>query len=105
MDEAVGRAVLRRVFESAGLQITEDYSLGIDPSCRVGYEYLTAEAGDRVAVTPELVAMLEERMRAGDFFVLLVDEREIADERTLARAGERFLAELRARGRLERPVP
>jgi hypothetical protein len=108
MSESEGRAVLKDRFEAAGLEIDEDQRLtgegydfvadGYDAARRVGYEYVTTEAGDRVELPPAAIAALERDMAAGKLVLLLVDERDVAGEDDLAAAAERFLAELRARG-------
>ena len=108
MTESEGRAVLRSRFEAAGLAIDEDQRLtgegydfvadGYDAGRRVGYEYITTEAGDRVELPPAAVAALERDMAEGKLVLLLVDERDVEDENDLAAAAERFLGELRARG-------
>jgi hypothetical protein len=110
MNERDGAALLKGVFEAAGLAIEDDYPFaegdvrvsldGFDPARRVGYEYITTEAGDREEVTPEVVAELEARMRRGELFVLLVDERDVTDEASLRFAAEGFLAALRKQGKL-----
>jgi len=108
--EAEGRAVLRRCFEARGLTITEDYRLhddgvpitldGYDPSRRIGYEYITTEAGDRIEVTPAVIAELERRMVAGTLAVLLVDELDVAVARDLEAGAAAFLDEVARRGLL-----
>lgn len=110
MREAEGRAVLRRCFEARGLTVNEDHRLhdegvaitldGYDPSRRVGYEFITTEAGDRDEVTTEVTIELERRMTAGQIAVFLVDEHDVDDEEALAAAAERFLDEAARRGLL-----
>ena len=110
MREADGRAVLRRCFEARGLTVTEDHRLhedgvpitldGFDPSRRVGYEFITTEAGDRDEVTTEVVVELERRMTAGQIAVFLVDEHDVDDEAALEAAAGRFLDEAARRGLL-----
>jgi hypothetical protein len=106
--EEEGRAVIKRCFEACGLEVVVDYPLhdvglpvvldGYDPMRRVGYEYITSEAGDRLELTPVVVAELERRVAAGAFAVLLVDERDVRDEAELEAATRRFLDEARKRG-------
>ena len=106
MTEEAGRNILKQVFERAGLAITEDFALadlqirldGYDPARRIGYEFLTSEAGDRAEVSPPVVVELEARMRRGELAVLLIDEADVGDEADLARGAEQFLATLRQRG-------
>ncbi|MGE0712174.1 MAG: hypothetical protein AB7N76_29805 [Planctomycetota bacterium] len=100
LTEAEGCALLRVRFQEAGYAIQEHAPFeeggvrveldGFDPAARVGYEYLTTEAGDREEFTPEVVGALEARMRAGELFLLLVDEQDV-DARGLSLAAERFL--------------
>jgi len=99
--EKEGCEILRRCFTEAGLVIQDGYPLdaegivvnldGFDPARRVGYEYITTEAGDRADVTPDVVAALDERMEKGDLFVLLIDEEDVRDEASLRKAAARFL--------------
>ena len=108
MRERDGCALLKQRFEAAGYAIQEGYRLdevgihieldGFDPARRVGYEYVTAEAGDPWEVTPAVVDRLGERMERGELYVLVVDEVEAADADTLAFAADRFLERLRSLG-------
>jgi hypothetical protein len=101
MTETEGCAVLRGRFEAAGLKIVERFPFdepglqlkldGFDPLRRVGYEYVTTEAGDRAEVTPPVLSALEERNRSGDLKILLVDEADIASPEELAWIADRFL--------------
>src|SRR5262249_2821835 len=73
LTEKEGRAVLRARFEAAGLTIEEDFALddppitldGWDATRRVGYEFLTTEAGDRDEITWQALEALELRMGFG----------------------------------------
>ncbi len=110
MDERAGRAVLRARFEAAGLGIVEDHRLevdghvlvadGYDPARGIGYEYLTREAGDHDELAAPVVAALEAHARAGDLVLLLIDETDVGGPDELGAIADRFLGELRARGRL-----
>lgn len=107
MDERQGRALLRERFNAAGLTIREDYPFqegdvafsmdGYDPVARVGYEYVTTEAGDRQELTPAILTGLEALLREGRVQVLLIDEADVEGPATLARAADRFLGEARRR--------
>ena len=107
MTEQDGGALLKEAFEQAGLTIAEDYRLdedglsvvldGFDAGRRVGYEFITTEAGDRAEFGPEVLARLEARIGRGELFLLLLDEREV-DEAGLRFAADRFLARLREDG-------
>lgn len=110
MTEADGCALLLRAFTSKGLAIQERFAFredgveveldGWDPARRVGYEYITTEAGDRFEFTADTIAKLEARMANGELYVLLVDEHDAEGEPALAAAAEGFLAELAKRGKL-----
>ncbi len=101
ISELEGAATLKRCFEAAGLTIVEHHPLrvggrtihldGFDPERRIGFEYLTSEAGDRAELTADVVLELEAHMRVGDYYLLLVDEREVDSVAALERAAEHFL--------------
>ena len=107
MTEAEGCAVLHAAFTSAGYAIRERFVFreegveveldGWDEARRVGYEYITDEAGDRAEFTPRSVAALEARMARGELHVLLVDEHDADGESDLRAAASAFLRELRDR--------
>ena len=63
---------------------------GYDPAARVGYEYLTTEAGDREEFTPEVLGALHGMVQRGEVYLFLVDELEV-DAPGLSLAAERFL--------------
>lgn len=108
--EQEGVELLAEIFRGAGLGIVEDFDFreggvvvsldGFDPAARIGFEYLTTEAGDREELTPAVLAELELRMRAEELYLFLVDEDEIPDLAALASAARDFLALLRDRGKL-----
>lgn len=108
LSESEGTALLRRCFEAAGLRIEADHPIsvvgktvrldGFDTARRIGFEYLTHEAGDRDELTPDVIAALEEKMGVGELFVLLIDEEEVSSPEALERAAEHFLGVLRSRG-------
>jgi hypothetical protein len=108
MREATGRAILRAIFEEEGLSIVEDVPVafgehevvldGWDAARRVGFEVLTSEAGDREAFPPPVVAAVEDAMRRGEAWVLLVDLDPT--EELLRSAARGFVGQLRARGLL-----
>jgi sugar phosphate isomerase/epimerase len=99
--ESEGAATLKRCFEAAGLTIVVHHPLrvggrtihldGFDPARKVGFEYVTSEAGDRAELTADVVAELEAHMRVGDYYLLLVDEREVDSVEALERAAAHFL--------------
>lgn len=107
MTEAQGRALLHGLFTEAGYAIVEDFRFdedgvavdldGWDAAARVGYEYITREAGDDKQFDEATLSRFEERMDRGELFVLLVDETAAVTESALAEAGRGFLAELASR--------
>lgn len=106
MTEAEGAATLKGLFEAAGYHIAERFTFdedgvfaeldGWDADARVGYEYITSEAGDRLEFTPSAIATLEARMSRGELYVLLVDEHDVDGEAALASAAKDFLARVAA---------
>ncbi len=80
-----------------GVPITLD---GYDRARRIGYEYVTTEAGDREEGTADVVAELERRMERGELAVLLVDEVEGHGAADLEAGAGAFLDEAARRGRL-----
>lgn len=107
MTEAQGRALLKGLFTAAGYAIAEDFHFdeggvvvdldGWDAGARVGYEYITREAGDHLQFDERTLGEFEARMERGELHVLLVDETEAITEAALEGAGRGFLAELGAR--------
>lgn len=107
MTEAQGRALLRGLFTAAGYAIVEDFHFdeegvvvdldGWDAQARVGYEYITREAGDDVQFDEATLGRFEARMDRGELFVLLVDETQAVTAEALEEAGKGFLAELESR--------
>jgi hypothetical protein len=107
--EAEGCALLLAKFTEAGYAIAPDFRFhegdievdldGWDASARVGYEYITREAGDHRQFDARTLGLFEERMMKGELFVLLVDEQEAVTKEALAAAAEGFLGEVaKARG-------
>ena len=102
--EAEGCAILARVFESRGYRIARDVGLeigeveftadGWDAEAKVGFEYMTREAGDHIDLKPDEVTLLGQRMERGELFLLIIDESriEIADD--LEYAASSFLDEV-----------
>lgn len=101
IDEAGGRRILRRVFSDAGFQIEEDFPLqvlgtvilldGYDPGRRVGYEYVTTEAGDRRNIDQQVLAELDRMNEEGLLYLLLLDEQLIDSEEQLIVACHDYL--------------
>jgi hypothetical protein len=109
LTEREGCKVLARCFRGAGLDIIENFPFdeegvkvsfdGWDAARRVGYEFVTTEAGDRAEFTPQVVASLEKRMMRGELYVFLIDEKESMTEENLTEAAEAFLSMFKARKR------
>jgi hypothetical protein len=107
MEERKACALLRSRFEAAGFRIQENRPFeeagvrfdidGFDPQHRVGYEYVTAEAGDGWDVDADVIAALHGRMQRGELYVLVVDETKAPDEPAIDALIEAFFAELRRR--------
>jgi len=114
VNEADGTALLLARFTEAGYHIAQNFHFhegdievdldGWDGDARVGYEYITAEAGDFLQFGEATLARFEARMAAGDLHVLLVDEHETVTPEALDAAARGFLAEL-ARVRAQRGAP
>jgi hypothetical protein len=104
VDERAACAQLKRRFEAAGFQIKENQAFdengarfdidGYDAGRRVGYEYVTDEAGDGWDVDGDVIAALAERRTRGELFVLVVDERDAPDATSLDEAIDAFLGDL-----------
>ena len=105
MDERKACALLKHRFEEAGFKIAENISFdeksvrfeidGFDAERRVGYEYVTREAGDDWDVDGAVIEALAQRRKAGELYVLVVDEADAPDEAGLSAAIEEFFEELR----------
>lgn len=108
VEERAACALLKQRFEAAGFTIEENRAFeedgirfeidGFDARHRVGYEYVTSEAGDSWDVDDGVIAALADRRRRGDLHVLVVAETEVPDAEMLGSAVDRFLSELREQG-------
>jgi uncharacterized protein YndB with AHSA1/START domain len=104
MDERGACSVLKRSFEARGLAIEENRPFdedgvafeidGFDPERRIGYEYVTEEAGDSWDVDERVVAALDERRRKGELFVLILHETDAPDEAAIEARATAFLDEV-----------
>ena len=104
MQERMACALLKARFEAAGFHIAENVMFdedgvrfeidGFDADARVGYEYVTEEAGDSWDVDDAVQQALVERRKKGELFVLVVSETEAPDEATLGQRADAFLAEV-----------
>ena len=109
MTEHDACALLKARFEAAGYTIAENQPFdedgihfeidGFDADARVGYEYVTDEAGDTWDVDDGVVAALATKLREGTLAVLVIGENDAPDAASLARAADTFLASL------EKPKP
>lgn len=101
MEERKACSLLKARFEQAGFHIEENRAFdeggvqfeidGFDPERRVGYEYITEEAGDGWDVDGAVIAALDAKRKAGDLHVLVVDERDAPDDASLSEAIDTFL--------------
>ncbi len=104
MTEAEGCALLLARFTEAGFTVASNFHFhedgidvdldGWDAAARVGFEYITREAGDDRQFDPETLGRFEARMEKGELYVLLVDEREAVTAEALDAAARAFLAEV-----------
>jgi len=111
VNEREGSALLRNIFEGAGCTIAEGVKKrfdagevtldGWDEARRIGFEFITTEAGDRAEFTVPVLEEIERRMRAGEFFLFLIDEETTTEAAILERAARRFLDTLKKRGALQ----
>lgn len=102
MTEAEGTALLLARFTEAGYAIAPNFHFheddvevdldGWDAAARVGYEYITREAGDDRQFDPATLSRFEARMMKGELFVLLIDEHEAVTAESLDAAARGFLA-------------
>jgi hypothetical protein len=115
VQERAACALLKRRFEAAGFTIAENRTFdedgvrfeldGFDAAHRVGYEYVTSEAGDSWDVDGEVVAALAARHQRGDLYILVIDEVVAPDAASINQLTDEFLADLRDRGVPPRPTP
>lgn len=109
LTEQQGCAILRDEFLSAGYDIQDNVLFhedgirfcidGFDSLARVGFEFITTEAGDRTELTAEVISAIEKRLTSGDLLLLLVDEYEIQTEDELRGYARRFLELVASRRR------
>ena len=106
MDEREACALLKTRFEAAGYRIAENVMFdedgvrfdidGFDADARVGYEYLTDQAGDSWDVDTRVQDALADRMKKGEVYILVVDETAAPDAATLGKLTDAFLANIKA---------
>ena len=107
MTEDEGTALLLSRFTEAGFAIASNFHFhegdievdldGWDAAARVGYEYITREAGDEAQFDPATLARFEARMQKGELYVMLIDEHEAVTADALDAAARGFLAEVTGR--------
>ncbi len=107
MDEREGSRLLTEEFVRAGYDVQADVAMtvgsatihldGWDANKRVGFEFVTDEAGDRAEFDATVLNELEAMIGRGECHVLLVDEHEGLAEPELRRVAQRFLAEVAKR--------
>lgn len=112
MTEREACALLKSRFEAAGYKIAENQPFdeggvtfeidGFDADARVGYEYVTEEAGDSWDVDGRVIETLAERRKAGDLMILVIDEAAAPDATALEGAARAFLSEI---AKPEKPKP
>ena len=106
MEERKACDHLKRRFEQAGFRIADNVELdddgvrfevdGFDAERKVGYEYVTAEAGDGWDVDADVIATLAERHQTGSLHILVLDEDAAPDAAAIDRAVDKFLAEVKS---------
>jgi len=99
--EAEGTARLAEVFRARGYNVAREFAFaegdvtfnidGWDAGARVGFEFRTSEAGDKEDLTDVELASLAARMEAGELFILIVDDTDVASLDELGGYAERFL--------------
>ncbi|HEY4222378.1 MAG TPA: hypothetical protein VGO62_13580 [Myxococcota bacterium] len=107
LTEIEGTDVLARAFAARGYSIARDVPFdeagvtctldGWDAGARVGFEYLTRDAGDHEDLTADELGRLWARMERGELYVFLVDERDVESAAELESAAGQFLDEVKKR--------
>lgn len=107
ISEREGCEALAGAFEQRGYRVARDVRLevgglhfqadGWDVAARVGFEYLTHEAADRIELSPPLLAQLAGLMARDELHMLLVGADEVDTLDELAWAAHRFLDEVERR--------
>jgi hypothetical protein len=104
MEERSACTLLRARFQAAGFQIAENVWFegagvrfeidGYDAARRVGYEYITDEAGDTWDVDDAVIGTLAAARARGEYFVLVIAEADAPDPAALGSKADAFLAAL-----------
>lgn len=111
MNEREGSERLRDIFNEAGCSIETNVPLhleagtvtldGWDSERKIGFEFITGEAGDRAQFSASVIAEIETRMGRGELYLFLLDEAIAPRPESLDRAAHRFLDLLKSRGILK----
>lgn len=101
LTEHEGCAILKEAFLAAGYDIADNVPFsegniqfnidGFDAAARVGFEFITTEAGDRNELSPKTIAAVEQGIQEGALYLLLVDEYEVETAEELQQYARRFL--------------
>lgn len=109
LTEARGCQILAEVFADRGHPIVRDVEFNdddadvafeIDGWCeatRVGFEYRTHAAGDKVDLDDEELMRLGEAMERGRYFILVIDEDDVGSADDLRLYANAFLDEVERR--------
>jgi len=105
--EQEGCTLLTQAFSSRGYTIKTNVKLefpgvsmtadGWDAAAKVGFEYLTHEAGDHLDLAPNELTALTAMMERGELYMLLIDEHQVDLAEDLTWAAQRFLDEVERR--------
>ena len=106
--EEEGCQILAEVFAARGFPVVRDVPFdedgvafdidGWNAEHRVGFEYRTSEAGDKDDLTLDELALLAERMEAGELFLFVIDDTSIEAAADLRAYAGAFLDEVARRG-------
>jgi hypothetical protein len=107
LSEKDGVKILTQAFNDQGFHIDNDVVFdedgvvfdidGWDAAARVGFEYRTAEAGDKRDLSDDELWRLGARIERGELALLIVDDTRVPDAETLRQHAARFLEIVAAR--------
>jgi hypothetical protein len=107
LTEARGCRILTEVFSKRGYPIEADVdfdeagiSFVIDGWCaasRIGFEYRTHAAADKVDLDDDEIRRLGEAMEKGRFFIFVIDEDDVGSPDDLALYANAFIDEVERR--------
>ncbi len=105
--EQEGCRLLAEVFVARGFPVVRDIPFdengvsfdidGWNAEHRVGFEYRTSEAGDKDDLSLDELALLAERMEAGELFIFVIDDTSIEAKDDLRLYANAFLDEVERR--------